>query len=291
MYNLQSNSGSSGLPQKPSTLVPYVSNDLIQMPQTIIQSGNFRHKDLFNRFIQTPIGNIITASIAQRLYCVTQFYDFVYRAIDEVVLRPQEGEILPTEKSCKRVDIAIAFEPLITKEYRVMKRREKNSKQQYVTMPQNSKEKRQWPTGTAVIELKTSYDDLIHGTRPDQYVGLSKLLYLGVPENLIEPAVMRLCQIPYGRIMGLINMDTGDVVIQPTIQGVTGEHLVTSMMMSDRMFNDTLHSFGPFTTRLMYCLNESYSQLTNGNYVNGRYYDIVCNAIRLYYQNYPYMPW
>jgi hypothetical protein len=258
--------------------VPYVGQSVINASQSSPRHSNYIHKQIFEYFISTT-GPVAVSFIANQLFQEAKTDYICYKAIDEVVLHPREGEILPYDKD-RRVDIAIAVEPYYVQDDA---RRSISESNQAQKQGGDTKKQKKRPRGSAIIEIKDRLEDLESGKSPDIYVGMAELLYLGVPSNLLIPAIKRLYQIPYGKTMGLINVDTGEVVIQAMRQGVLSERFISCMMISQRMFCDFYHRYGPYQTTKSLTSGETFWQLPdNGSFVNSRYWNIVRYAIKQY---------
>jgi len=77
----------------------------------------------------------------------------------------------------------------------------------------------QYEHTTVSIEIKTHLDDLIGDRKIDQYIGATSWLFIAVPETLITAAVAKIRENPSTmKYKGLINAETGEIVIMPQEQ-------------------------------------------------------------------------
>ena len=71
---------------------------------------------------------------------------------------------------------------------------------------------------SVAIEVKDSYEDLLKDTKMPQYVGANNLFFLAVPSVLVIPALEKIDEFAEAREkIGLINYDTGEVIILPAV--------------------------------------------------------------------------
>ena len=71
---------------------------------------------------------------------------------------------------------------------------------------------------SVAIEIKTNFKDLVSDKKMEEYAGANEYTFLAVPKTLLLPAVMRLDRDEaYKPFIGLLNYETGDIVILPTV--------------------------------------------------------------------------
>lgn len=67
------------------------------------------------------------------------------------------------------------------------------------------------------IEIKTSFDDIWDSTI-DKYLGATRLFFIAAPKNLLHPIIQKYRRHPQKEIIGLIDADSGEVVVLPKPQ-------------------------------------------------------------------------
>ena len=67
------------------------------------------------------------------------------------------------------------------------------------------------------IEIKTSLMD-IYRSSIDKYLGATRLFFIAAPRGLLRPVLERYCRHPRKEIIGIIDSDSGEVVVLPQAQ-------------------------------------------------------------------------
>ncbi len=67
------------------------------------------------------------------------------------------------------------------------------------------------------IEIKTTFDD-IWDSSIDKYLGATRLFFIAAPRSLLRPIIQRYHGHPRKEIIGLVDADTGEVVVLPQLQ-------------------------------------------------------------------------